>query len=127
MNTCKTRGFTLVEVIVVSVIVAVLALAAVLLYRGYANDARKNVVENLAASTANYLQAERNRGCSITGTTVEGGNLIPVATPAGLSQVNFTVPINSNVTFSGTHANGGIVTATVGAGSNSKTSGTYKW
>jgi prepilin-type N-terminal cleavage/methylation domain-containing protein len=53
-------GFTLVEVIVVSVIVAVLCVAAILLYRAYAIEARQNVVENVAASAAGFLNAAVN-------------------------------------------------------------------
>lgn len=51
------QGFTLVEVIVVSVIVAVLALSAIQLYKGYAIDAQQNVVENCAANAATFLIA----------------------------------------------------------------------
>jgi len=51
------KGFTLVEVIVVAVIVAVLALVSIQLYQGYVTEARKNTAENLAASAASYLQS----------------------------------------------------------------------
>lgn len=52
----RNRGFTLVEVIVVSVIVALLAATATLLYSGYVEQARKDTVVGLAkvaASSAN--------------------------------------------------------------------------
>ena len=46
------KGFTLVEVIVVAVIVAVLAAVAIPLYNGYIHDSRVNVANNTAASVA---------------------------------------------------------------------------
>jgi prepilin-type N-terminal cleavage/methylation domain-containing protein len=46
------KGFTLVEVIVVSVIVAVLAAVAVPLYMGYLNDTRQESVDQLAQTAA---------------------------------------------------------------------------
>jgi prepilin-type N-terminal cleavage/methylation domain-containing protein len=61
------NGFTLVEVIVVSVIIAALALVAVLLYQGYVNDARKNNIENLAASAAGYLNSAINLDATVPG------------------------------------------------------------
>ncbi|MBN1576484.1 MAG: prepilin-type N-terminal cleavage/methylation domain-containing protein [Chitinispirillaceae bacterium] len=54
------KGFTLVEVIVVAVIVAVLALVGIQLYQGYAIEARRNTAENLAASAAGFLQTVLN-------------------------------------------------------------------
>jgi prepilin-type N-terminal cleavage/methylation domain-containing protein len=51
------KGFTLVEVIVVAVIVAVLAIVAGLLYTGYINDARQNTVDNIAETAATAANA----------------------------------------------------------------------
>jgi len=45
-------GFTLVEVIVVSVIVAVLAAVAIPTYTNYINGAKQNAVNNLAQTAA---------------------------------------------------------------------------
>lgn len=56
------KGFTLVEVIVVSVIVAVLALAAVQIYIGYVNESRLQVLDNTAGTAATYLNAANNLG-----------------------------------------------------------------
>ena len=55
-NHNNNRGFTLVEVIVVAVIVAVLALVGIQLYQGYVTESRRNTAENLAASAAGFLQ-----------------------------------------------------------------------
>lgn len=48
----KKNGFTLIEVIVVAVIVAVLAAVAIPLYNGYIHDTRQDVVNNLAQTAA---------------------------------------------------------------------------
>lgn len=58
----KIRGFTLVEVIVVSVIVAVLALVGVQIYFGYVNESRLQVLDNTAGNAATYLNAADNLG-----------------------------------------------------------------
>jgi prepilin-type N-terminal cleavage/methylation domain-containing protein len=46
------RGFTLVEVVVVAVIVAVLAAVSIPLYNGYIASTRQTAVENLANTAA---------------------------------------------------------------------------
>ena len=46
------KGFTLVEVIVVAVIVLILAVVAIPLYQGYVNDSRQAAAENLGATVA---------------------------------------------------------------------------
>jgi prepilin-type N-terminal cleavage/methylation domain-containing protein len=78
MKNCKgqnsggsRRGFTLVEVIVVAVIVLVLAAVAIPMYNGYVEGARREAVENLAetaAAAANSLW--RKTGQSLTTTTI---------------------------------------------------------
>jgi prepilin-type N-terminal cleavage/methylation domain-containing protein len=47
-----SKGFTLVEVIVVAVIVAVLATVAATLYSGYIRDTEKSTVKNIAQTAA---------------------------------------------------------------------------
>lgn len=56
------KGFTLVEVIVVAVIVAALAAVAVPLYLGYVESSRKNAAANTAGSVASFCGACRNGG-----------------------------------------------------------------
>lgn len=56
-RTCGREGFTLVEVIVVAVIIAVLSAVAIPLYNGYIEDSRRNTAENVAGSAASFLGA----------------------------------------------------------------------
>lgn len=60
------KGFTLVEIIVISVIVAILALIAVQIYRGYIREARKNTAENIAASAASFLNSATNMDVDVS-------------------------------------------------------------
>lgn len=53
----KEKGFTLVEVIVVAVIVAVLAAVAIPLYMGYIKDSRINVGNNVAGTISSACGA----------------------------------------------------------------------
>ena len=104
----NNKGFTLVEVIVVAVIVAVLALVAIQLYNGYVTESRLNTAQNLGASAASFLQSALNSdpafikpvGAGVTGTLT--ANL-----PSGES-VTFTVPANATLDITAT-----TVTATV--------------
>ena len=68
-NVCKMlknrKGFTLVEVIVVAVIVAVLAAVAIPLYLGYIESSKVNVANNIAGSAASFLAAARNSNAPV--------------------------------------------------------------
>lgn len=56
-NKLGQKGFTLVEVIVVAVIVAILAGVSIPLYNGYVNSSRANQAANAAGSVASFLGA----------------------------------------------------------------------
>lgn len=124
---CKNdRGFTLVEVIVVAVIVAVLSLVGVQLYQGYVNEARRNTAENLAASATSYLQTfvnARGEGFvteahfpNLTGPAPWKRPLNPLvdAEETGDSScVTFMCPANAQITVNHTT---GLVTAIIDPG-----------
>jgi|GEM_PF-1951342 len=65
----RQAGFTLVEVIVVAVIVAILAGVSVPLYLGYINNSRLNQATNAAGSVASFINACHNAGKASTTTT----------------------------------------------------------
>lgn len=60
------KGFTLVEVIVVAVIVAILAGVSIPLYLGYINNSRDNAATNAAGSAASFAAACVNGGGTIS-------------------------------------------------------------
>lgn len=117
----SSKGFTLVEVIVVAVIVAVLALVAIQLYRGYVTESRQNTAENLAASAASFIESAININPTLVGTfgNLDGANAyptnswvidMPAATAASGAAVQtvFTCPVNAVITVTGNS-----VTATI--------------
>ncbi len=63
------KGFTLVEVIVVAVIVLILAAVAIPLYNGYIKDSRQNVANNTAGSVASAFAAAKQADLDITATS----------------------------------------------------------
>jgi type IV pilus assembly protein PilA len=124
----NNKAFTLVEVIVVAVIVAVLALVAIQLYQGYVKDSRKNTAQNLAASAAGYLQTERNRGSTITVQDYTGPAKITVTAASGNTDAVFNVPSNAVLKITGGSSSGGTVQAVVGpSGGSTESSDSYYW
>ena len=79
----NNKGFTLVEVIVVAVIVLILAAVAIPLYNGYINDSRLSSLENAAGSVATGLGAAIQTASTWTGTaaTLTGAGLITITSP----------------------------------------------
>ena len=109
MTVRKEKGFTLVEVIVVAVIVAVLAAVAIPLYMGYIKDSRINVGNNVGGSLSSAAGATRQQAL-----TVPAGTYVSPVTGAANS---VTFP---NLTNDATNPNTilipngftGIITAT---------------
>lgn len=98
------KGFTLVEVIVVAVIVAVLAAVAIPLYLGYVESSKANVANNLAGSAASYLAAAKNTGADMSiFTTPLAASSSWSYTPTGAKQaVTFICPAKCTVTVTST-------------------------
>lgn len=95
-NVKNQKGFTLVEVIVVAVIVAVLAAVAIPLYNGYIRDSRINVANNIAGSVASAAGATFQQGL-----TVPQGDLDSVVVMPGLNGTDnvINVPAGYTVTI----------------------------
>lgn len=116
MKRKNEQGFTLVEVIVVAVIVAVLAAVAIPLYNGYIADSRTNVCQNTAGTVAGALVAAVGRGQTpVAGWLVGQILTIPpdpnvlgstanvITIPAGFT-ANIVWPPNGTVTITGPNA-----------------------
>jgi prepilin-type N-terminal cleavage/methylation domain-containing protein len=65
MSICTHKGFTLTEVIVVSVIVAILAISAIPVYSGFITDASYKAAEGSCELVATAIAHAHNRGLSI--------------------------------------------------------------
>ena len=111
----NAKGFTLVEVIVVSVIVAVLAGVAIPIYIGYVNDATVNTCNNLASDLATAVSAGINGGATVITGTWPGNNVGPLTISwtmpasfmnAGGAGANtaplFRIPSGMTITVTGT-------------------------
>lgn len=85
----KQKGFTLVEVIVVSVIVAALAAVAIGVYTTYVNDARENAARNAGSSLSGFCAACENTGGTVADTANAKG---PFELPCNGNTTKIQVP-----------------------------------
>jgi prepilin-type N-terminal cleavage/methylation domain-containing protein len=99
------KGFTLVEVIVVAVIVAVLAAVAIPLYIGYVNESRINQCENAAGSVASFCGACINSGGTVADAAYAPNTTI-TCNPNGT-----TILVPDAITVNVTNGTPGVVTA----------------
>lgn len=87
-NLKKQKGFTLVEVIVVAIIVAALAAVAIPLYNNYVTTSKNNMAANSAGAVASFVGACKGLGGVPGGAAVAGDATGPVtvsclASPGG--------------------------------------------
>ena len=87
----SNKGFTLVEVIVVAVIVLILAAVAIPLYNGYIRDARQASLENVAGSIAACLGAAKQASIAVSTPTGGTGTVTGPAGNAAAVAANFVV------------------------------------
>jgi type II secretory pathway pseudopilin PulG len=73
----NTRGFTLVEIVVTSVIMMILAGVSVPLYTGYVEGQRLAAVKSLAATAAVSANAMSRRGVVPTAPIVKSSLFLP--------------------------------------------------
>jgi type IV pilus assembly protein PilE len=104
MKRKNEQGFTLVEVIVVAVIVAVLAAVAIPLYNGYIRDSRTNVCENNAATIASTFTAKiaQNANYAATAAAASGSTLVVPSEVAGGPSSNIILPTGYTFTTTAT-------------------------
>jgi len=91
----NNKGFTLVEVIVVAVIVLILAAVAIPLYNGYVRDSREAVLENAAGATASAFGAAFSTGVQLSDVT--GNNSVGPSTIVFPSKPNSTDSITLQI------------------------------
>lgn len=106
MKRKKQKGFTLVEVIVVAVIVAVLAAVAIPLYMGYIRDSRVNVCRNTAATIASAMVAKLATNNAFT---AAGGQSLIIPSESDPSGTFTNINLPTGFTYTAT---GGVVTVT---------------
>ena len=111
------QGFTLVEVIVVAVIVAILAGVSIPLYLGYINGTRENAAANAAGSAASFMAACVNQGGVPALPAMPGNGANPITCTIGgvLSTAVLVVPDQVTLTVVGGNTITGIHTAGGGA------------
>ena len=113
----KQEGFTLVEVIVVSVIVAVLAAVAIPLYNSYVRNSKLKTITHGASSLAEFCAAARAGLWNLDKWKAVQDDLITATNPDDKTQTTtWRVPKNMTVTITATTAgsitNGGSVLVT---------------
>lgn len=90
----KQRGFTLVEVIVVAIIVAALAGVAIPMYTSYVTSSRVNAASNAAGSVASFMGSCTNQSGDVPAaptTESSGASAITLKCIADSSGTDITI------------------------------------
>ena len=117
-----SEGFTLVEVIVVAVIVAVLAAVAVPLYLNYVTSSRNQVALNCAGSIATFCAACQNGGGAVGGLTTTPQNNFPVTCTGGSGNgTKLTVPASLNASATSLTSPSTVTVTSTATGSTAQT------
>jgi type IV pilus assembly protein PilA len=119
------KGFTLVEVIVVAIIVAALAAVAIPLYNNYVTTSKNNAAANCAGSVASFMGACLNQSGTPGGITLadQAGPLPITCTVAAAVISSIQVPAGIHIKATALSSPGTIVTNGTGAtgGANDQT------
>ncbi len=120
------RGFTLVEVIVVAIIVAALAAVAIPMYTSYVSTSRQNAAANAAGSVASYMGACINQAGSVSVTAgavpTTGVAASLLCTPGGSTM---QLPIGINIKITRMDSSGAVIATHIS--SPAKDSSIYKY
>ena len=111
------RGFTLVEVIVVAIIVAALAGVAIPMYTNYVKTSRSNAAANAAGSVASWIGQCLSQSGTITpatAKTTDGTSNVQIKCTAKVNGVDtdistMTMPIKIKFTISSFTTNGTVL------------------
>lgn len=110
------RGFTLVEVIVVAIIVAALAGVAIPMYTSYVSSSRTNAAANAAGSVASFMGACINGGGNAgSGAKTSSGAALDslICSPSG-SKIQ--LPIGIKIVISKLDSSGNVLAKHVNGG-----------
>jgi prepilin-type N-terminal cleavage/methylation domain-containing protein len=118
-----SEGFTLVEVIVVAVIVAVLAAVAVPLYLNYVTSSRNQVALNCAGSIATFCAACQNGGGTVGGlSTTPQSNFTITCTNGSGGGTTMMVPSSLNASATSNSSPSTVTVTNTATGSTAQTS-----
>jgi prepilin-type N-terminal cleavage/methylation domain-containing protein len=118
-----SEGFTLVEVIVVAVIVAVLAAVAVPLYLNYVTSSRNQVALNTAGSIATFCASCQNGGGTVGGlSTTPQANFTITCTNGSGNGTTMIVPASLNASATSNSSPSTVMVTNTATGSTTQTS-----
>ena len=118
-----SEGFTLVEVIVVAVIVAVLASVAIPLYLNYVTTSRNQVANNVAGTISTFCASCQNGGGAVGGlSTTSQSNFTITCTGGSGDQTLMKVPATLSASASSLTSPSTVTVTNTATGSTAQTS-----